>query len=113
MNYVTSVCKMKGKKRIAAISLFPSQKQICNIEREQQRIKDEIMSLQEKLSVLHSHQEEFQSQCNALEEVKENEFRQLKSIRDTKKGIEKQRDKVVNIFVLYSFCFVLIIHGRP
>ncbi|XP_071812282.1 uncharacterized protein [Apostichopus japonicus] len=69
-------------------------KQICNIEREQQRIKDEITSLQEKLSVLHSHQEEFQSQCNALEEVKENEFRQLKSIRDTKKGIEKQRDKI-------------------
>lgn len=94
---------MKGKKRIAAISLFPSQKQICNIEREQQRIKDEIMSLQEKLSVLHSHQEEFQSQCNALEEVKENEFRQLKSIRDTKKGIEKQRDKVVNIFFCTHF----------
>ncbi|KAJ8025310.1 hypothetical protein HOLleu_35484 [Holothuria leucospilota] len=69
-------------------------KQISNITREQQKIEKEISSLQEKLSILSSHRNEFKRQCDVLEEVKKEDVEKLDSIRNTVKGLQKQREKI-------------------
>ncbi|XP_033116036.1 uncharacterized protein LOC117116153 [Anneissia japonica] len=69
-------------------------KVLGNIEKEEQRITDEMRKLEEKLHLLSNHKQEYVRRCNDLEIRKREESTRLKIVKETISNHQQNIDKV-------------------
>ncbi|XP_072022687.1 uncharacterized protein [Amphiura filiformis] len=74
--------------------IMQQQRTIGNISKQQDRIREEIQQLQDKISLLDEHRGEYERKCEELEEDKTEKISQLHMVRQMLRQLEGNKDKV-------------------